>query len=144
ALVEEVQRSIEIVIRDESSMIAETKSEGMSKLKAVETKSQGMSRNEKRLKSLNSAAISVPSLTHWLTPWYDVRRGTTYGVGSIVDNRVDELLKKDENRVLLDGLDKAAQRVEIAKLELAKIEQQEIENKRIKEYVNQLEIRAAE
>ncbi|GJX86451.1 hypothetical protein Tco_0337225 [Tanacetum coccineum] len=65
-------------------------------------------------------------------------------LSGIVDNRVDELLKKEENRVLLDGLDKAAQRVEIAKLELAKIEQQEIENQRIKEYVNQLEIRAAE
>ncbi|GKD11381.1 hypothetical protein Tco_1191066 [Tanacetum coccineum] len=96
ALVEEVKGSIEIVIGDESSMIAETKSGGMSNLKAVgifalidilvkvsakvlvgevkhclvtvfedkdslnaETKSQGMSRNEKRLKSLKSAAISA-------------------------------------------------------------------------------------
>ncbi|KAL8216604.1 hypothetical protein R6Q57_023441 [Mikania cordata] len=65
-------------------------------------------------------------------------------LSGIVDEQVDELLNKEENRVLLDGLDKAAQRVEIAKRELAKIEQQEIENNKIKQYINQLEIRAAE
>ncbi|KAI3687423.1 hypothetical protein L1987_81119 [Smallanthus sonchifolius] len=65
-------------------------------------------------------------------------------LSGIVDERVDELLNREENRVLLDGLDKATQRVEIAKRELAQIEQQEIENKKMKDYINQLEIRAAE
>ncbi|KAI3822082.1 hypothetical protein L1987_09663 [Smallanthus sonchifolius] len=65
-------------------------------------------------------------------------------LSGIVDERVDELLNREENRVLLDGLDKATQRVEMAKRELAQIEQQEIENKKMKEYINQLEIRAAE
>ncbi|KAK1436111.1 hypothetical protein QVD17_01886 [Tagetes erecta] len=65
-------------------------------------------------------------------------------LSGIVDERVDELLNREENRVLLDGLDKATQRVEIAKRELAQIEQQELENKKMKEYINQLEIRAAE
>ncbi|KAK9079788.1 hypothetical protein SSX86_001461 [Deinandra increscens subsp. villosa] len=65
-------------------------------------------------------------------------------LSGIVDERVDELLNKEENRAMLDGLDKATQRVEIARRELAQIEQQEIENKKIKEYINQLEIRASE
>ncbi|XP_071706949.1 uncharacterized protein [Rutidosis leptorrhynchoides] len=65
-------------------------------------------------------------------------------LSGIVDERVDELLNKEENRVLLDGLDKAAQRVELAKRELEEIKKQEIENNKIKEYINQLEIRAAE
>lgn len=62
----------------------------------------------------------------------------------IVDERVNELLNKEENRVLLDGLDKATQRVELAKRELEEIKKQEFENNKIKEYINQLEIRAAE
>ncbi|KAM0046299.1 hypothetical protein Hdeb2414_s0009g00314561 [Helianthus debilis subsp. tardiflorus] len=65
-------------------------------------------------------------------------------LSGIVDERVDELLNKEENRALLDGLDKATQRVEMAKRELAKIEEQQIENNKMKEYINQLEIRAAE
>ncbi|XP_076909621.1 uncharacterized protein LOC143566965 [Bidens hawaiensis] len=65
-------------------------------------------------------------------------------LSGMVDEEVDELLNKEENRALLDGLDKATQRVEMAKRELAKIEQQQIENDKIKDYINQLEIRAAE
>ncbi|XP_076894494.1 uncharacterized protein LOC143546792 [Bidens hawaiensis] len=65
-------------------------------------------------------------------------------LSGMVDGQVDELLNKEENRALLDGLDKATQRVEMAKRELAKIEQQQFENDKIKEYINQLEIRAAE
>ncbi|KAI7738135.1 hypothetical protein M8C21_014544 [Ambrosia artemisiifolia] len=65
-------------------------------------------------------------------------------LSGIVDERVDELLNREENRVLLDGLDKATQRVEMAKRELKKIEQEQIENNKMKEYINQLEIRAAE
>ncbi|XP_076956070.1 uncharacterized protein LOC143631104 [Bidens hawaiensis] len=62
----------------------------------------------------------------------------------MVDEEVDELLNKEENRVLLDGLDKATQRVEMARRELAKIEQQQIQNDKLKDYISQLEIRAAE
>lgn len=65
-------------------------------------------------------------------------------LSGIVDERVDDLLNKEENKILLDGLDKATQRVELAKRELAKIEKQEIENQKMKEYINQLETRAAE
>ncbi|KAL4592722.1 hypothetical protein LXL04_005725 [Taraxacum kok-saghyz] len=65
-------------------------------------------------------------------------------LSGIVDERVDQLLNSDENRALLDGLDKATQRVELAKRELAEIEKQEIENRKIKEYINQLESRASE
>nr|XP_043607611.1 uncharacterized protein LOC122579493 [Erigeron canadensis] len=65
-------------------------------------------------------------------------------LSGIVDERVDQLLNKEENRALLDGLDKATERVEVAKRELAQIEKQELENKKMKEYISQLEIRAAE
>lgn len=62
----------------------------------------------------------------------------------MVDERVDELLNKEENRVLLDGLEKATQRVEKAKRELAEIEKQEIEAKMMRDYINQLESKATE
>lgn len=65
-------------------------------------------------------------------------------LSGIVDDRVNQLLNSEENRTLLDGLDKATQRVELAKQELAQIEKQEIENQKIKEYINQLESRASE
>ncbi|KAK7850094.1 protein transport protein sec31 like protein b [Quercus suber] len=45
-------------------------------------------------------------------------------LAGIVDKQVGELLNREENRVLLDGLDKASQRVEMAKKELAEIEKQ--------------------
>ncbi|KAI3792665.1 hypothetical protein L2E82_06553 [Cichorium intybus] len=65
-------------------------------------------------------------------------------LSGIVDERVDQLLNSEENRAMLDGLDKATQRVELAKRELAQIEKQEMENQKIKEYINQLESRASE
>lgn len=65
-------------------------------------------------------------------------------LSSMVGNQVEELLNKEENRGLLDGLEKASMRVEIAKRQLAEIEQQELELKRFKDYVNQLENRASE
>lgn len=61
-----------------------------------------------------------------------------------MDERVEELLNREENRGLLDGLEKASQRVEMAKRELAEIEKQELEAKLMREYVNQLESRASE
>lgn len=62
----------------------------------------------------------------------------------MVDDRVEQLLNKDENRVLLDGLEKATQRVELAKRELAELEKQEAEAKLAREYMNQLQARASE
>ncbi|KAI7989900.1 hypothetical protein LOK49_LG13G00889 [Camellia lanceoleosa] len=65
-------------------------------------------------------------------------------LSGMVDERVEELLNREENRVLLDGLEKATQRVEIATRELAEIQKQEIEAKQLRDYVNQLESRTSE
>lgn len=65
-------------------------------------------------------------------------------LSGIVGEQVEELLKREENRDLLDGLEKASQRVEMAKRELAEIEKQELEAKRVRDYINQLESRASE
>ncbi|MCD7456920.1 hypothetical protein HAX54_033570 [Datura stramonium] len=62
----------------------------------------------------------------------------------MVDERVEELLNREENRVLLDGLEKATQRVEIAKKQLAEIQRQELEAKLLKDYITQLETRTSE
>jgi len=65
-------------------------------------------------------------------------------LSGIVGNQVEELLSREENKGLLDGLEKASLRVEIAKRELEDIERQEIEAKLLQDYINQLESRAAE
>lgn len=65
-------------------------------------------------------------------------------LSGMVDARLEELLSREENRVLLDGLEQATQRVEMAKKELAEIERQEVEAKAMRDYINQLESRAAE
>lgn len=65
-------------------------------------------------------------------------------LSSLVGQQVEQLLNKEENKDLLDGLEKASMRVEIAKKQLAEIEKQELELKRFKDYVNQLENRALE
>lgn len=65
-------------------------------------------------------------------------------LAGMVDKQVVELLNREENRVLLDGLDKASQRVEMAKKELAEIEKQELEAKQMRDYINQLESQASE
>lgn len=57
---------------------------------------------------------------------------------------MEELLNKEENKVLLDGLVKASERVENAKRELAAIERQELEAKLAREYIKELETRASE
>ncbi|KAM3321502.1 hypothetical protein P3S67_002653 [Capsicum chacoense] len=62
----------------------------------------------------------------------------------MVDEKVEELLNREENKVLLDGLEKATQRVEMAKKELAEIARQELEAKLLKDYITQLETRASE
>lgn len=65
-------------------------------------------------------------------------------VSGMVDEQVQELLSKKENRVLLDGLEKASLRVEMAKKELALIEEQELAAKKLREYIDQLEGKAIE
>ncbi|KAF3434202.1 hypothetical protein FNV43_RR25305 [Rhamnella rubrinervis] len=65
-------------------------------------------------------------------------------LAGIVDERVDEMLNREENKVLLDGLEKASQRVELAKRELAGIQKQELEAKQMRDYISQLESRASE
>uniref|UniRef100_A0A2N9FZC2 Homer protein n=1 Tax=Fagus sylvatica TaxID=28930 RepID=A0A2N9FZC2_FAGSY len=65
-------------------------------------------------------------------------------LAGMVDKQVDEFLNREENRVLLDGLEKASQRVEMAKRELAEIEKQELEAKQMRDYINQLESQASE
>ncbi|KAI9108269.1 hypothetical protein K1719_020752 [Acacia pycnantha] len=65
-------------------------------------------------------------------------------LSGMVDEQVQELLSKKENRVLFDGLEKASLRVEMARKELALIEQQELAAKQFREYTNQLEGKAME
>lgn len=65
-------------------------------------------------------------------------------LSGMVDERVEKLLNKEENRGLLEGLEQASLRVEIAKKELAQIEKQEIEAKVTRDYIDQLESRASE
>ncbi|XP_010538852.1 PREDICTED: uncharacterized protein LOC104813055 [Tarenaya hassleriana] len=65
-------------------------------------------------------------------------------LSGIVGKQVEELLSREENKGLLDGLEKASMRVEMARRELAEIERQELEAKLLQDYVNQLETRASE
>ncbi|KAI3952696.1 hypothetical protein MKX01_013658 [Papaver californicum] len=65
-------------------------------------------------------------------------------VSGLVDKRVEQLLNKEENKVLLDGLTKANERVELAKKELAEFDKKQLEDAQMKNYVNQLESRTSE
>lgn len=65
-------------------------------------------------------------------------------LAELVDERVGDLLSREENRGLFDGLEKATQRVEIARKELLEIEKQEEEAKAMREYVRKLSSREAE
>ncbi|KAM1754945.1 hypothetical protein ACFX11_007291 [Malus domestica] len=70
--------------------------------------------------------------------------GLKKALSGIVGEQVDELLKNEENRELLDGLENESQRVENAKKELVEIERQELEAKLVRDYITQLESRASE
>ncbi|XP_074317669.1 uncharacterized protein LOC141653723 [Silene latifolia] len=70
--------------------------------------------------------------------------GLKKALSKIVDDRVEELLLKDENKELLDKLNKASERVELAREELANIQRQEIEALQMRDYVDQLETRASQ
>ncbi|EXB39941.1 hypothetical protein L484_001700 [Morus notabilis] len=65
-------------------------------------------------------------------------------LNDVVGEQVQELLNREENKALLDGLERASLRVEKAKRELAEIERQELEANQMREYVDQLERRASE
>lgn len=64
--------------------------------------------------------------------------------GEAVSAMVDELLKKEENRELLDGLKEASRRVERAREAMAEIERRESEAAQAKKFVSQLESRKLE
>ncbi|RRT43233.1 hypothetical protein B296_00049867 [Ensete ventricosum] len=57
---------------------------------------------------------------------------------------VDELLRREENKALLDGLEEASARVERAREVLADIGRREADALRAKEYMRQLQNREAE
>ncbi|KAL5814375.1 hypothetical protein ACOSQ4_025016 [Xanthoceras sorbifolium] len=65
-------------------------------------------------------------------------------MSGMVDQQVEGLLSREENKDLLDGLEKASLRVETARRELAEIEKQELEAKQTRDYINKLEARAFE
>ncbi|XP_072999676.1 uncharacterized protein [Typha latifolia] len=62
----------------------------------------------------------------------------------VVSSMVDELLKREENRDLMEGLEEASQRVERAREALADIERQEAEASKARSYVRQLEKKQSE
>ncbi|KAG6509212.1 uncharacterized protein LOC121982481 isoform X1 [Zingiber officinale] len=71
-------------------------------------------------------------------------KGTGSRPDEIVSGMVEKLLQREENKALLDGLEKASARVDRAREALADIERQEVEALRAKEYVRQLRSREAE
>ncbi|KAJ8451093.1 hypothetical protein Cgig2_026902 [Carnegiea gigantea] len=70
--------------------------------------------------------------------------GLKDALSAMVDKRVEELLGREENKGLLDKLNQASQRVEIARQQLADIQRQEIEAQQMRLYIKQLESKAAE
>lgn len=65
-------------------------------------------------------------------------------LSNIVDKRVEELLGKEENRDMLDKLNKASERVQLAKKELADIQRQEVEAQMMRKYIDELEAKTSE
>lgn len=65
-------------------------------------------------------------------------------LSNIVDKRVEELLGKEENRDMLDKLNKASERVQLAKKELVDIQRQEVEAQMMRKYIDELEAKASE
>jgi hypothetical protein len=64
-------------------------------------------------------------------------------LSGMMGEQVEELLSREENKVLMDRLEKASQRVENAKTELAFIQKQELALKQFKDYTQQLEGKAS-
>ncbi|GAB2296221.1 hypothetical protein Dimus_030349, partial [Dionaea muscipula] len=65
-------------------------------------------------------------------------------LSGIVGERVEELLSREENRALLDRLNQASERVDLARRELEEIEKQKIEAKKTTEYIQLMETRASQ
>ncbi|XP_031476850.1 uncharacterized protein LOC116248286 [Nymphaea colorata] len=65
-------------------------------------------------------------------------------LSEMLDKGVEELLRSEGNRGLVEELQRAEKRVQDARNELAEIERQEREAANLKEYVRKLEIRASE
>ncbi|KAM3276938.1 hypothetical protein ACQJBY_045011 [Aegilops geniculata] len=65
-------------------------------------------------------------------------------LSSAVGEKVDELLRREENRALLDGVEAAERRVELARAKLADIERQEAAARLATEEVRRLERRQDE
>ncbi|MBA0806253.1 hypothetical protein Gohar_005712 [Gossypium harknessii] len=74
----------------------------------------------------------------------ETSNGLKDALSGILGKQVEELLNREENKGLLDGLEKASERVEIAKRQLAEIEKQELEARLLRNYIDQLESRASE
>lgn len=60
-------------------------------------------------------------------------------LSGMMGEQVEQLLSREENKVLFDNLQKASQRVEIAKTQLAFIQKQELALKHFKDYTQQLQ-----
>jgi len=60
-------------------------------------------------------------------------------LSGMMGEQVEQLLNREENKVLFDNLQKASQRVEIAKTQLAFIQKQELALKQYKDYTKQLQ-----
>ncbi|KAL9249702.1 hypothetical protein AKJ16_DCAP01158 [Drosera capensis] len=65
-------------------------------------------------------------------------------LSSIVGKKVEELLSREENKEMMDRLNKAVDRVELARRELKEIEKEEMEAKKMREYIEIMESRASE
>ncbi|XP_020114992.1 uncharacterized protein LOC109728868 [Ananas comosus] len=74
----------------------------------------------------------------------DAKEGVGEGAEEAVAGMVEELLRREENRALLQGLEAASRRVERAREALADVERQECEARRAKDLVRRLERRRDE
>lgn len=65
-------------------------------------------------------------------------------LSGMMGDQVEQLLSRQENKGLMDNLQKASQRVEIAKTQLAFIQKQELALKQFKDYTQQLQGNASQ
>lgn len=65
-------------------------------------------------------------------------------LSGVMGEQVEQLLSRQENKGLMDNLQKASQRVEIAKTQLAFIQKQELALKQFKDYTQQLQGNASQ
>ncbi|XP_068651239.1 uncharacterized protein [Aristolochia californica] len=122
-------------IQQKPSAVSETK---LLNLVAIPLFGVCASRNHVRSSSSSRTLVAKCSSEERETPkMKDLLSG-------MVDKRVEELLGREENRVLFDGLEEATGRVERARMELLEIERQEKEAEQLRSYVRTLESRESE